>query len=103
MVAVPRPRPNPTVGRRRVRTAPTLPGSPGAAPTTGAPGDRVSAGPSEAARPGSVLLLFNGDPELLLHVRHDRPLRVEELLVHRRPAAQVLDREQALRRRERVR
>src|SRR4029079_1406565 len=46
--------------------------------------------------------LGSGDPRGLLDLRHGALVRVEELVVDLRPAAEVVDREQTLRRRELV-
>src|SRR3954464_7681714 len=73
-----------------------LPRASAAPPGSGTARGRAGRGPA-------VSSLGGGDTESLLDRRHDAVVRVEELLRDRGPAAELLDREQALRHRELVR
>src|SRR3954464_12539746 len=75
----------------------SVPEPPGAAEESAR---RRADGRAEEAAPGLSASLGSGDPRRLLDLRDRTLVGIEELVVDLRPAAEVADREQALRRRE---
>src|SRR3954452_16744448 len=77
--------------------SPSAPEPPGAAEESAR---RRADGRADDAAPGLSASLGSGDPRRLLDLRDRTLVGIEELVVDLRPAAEVADREEALRRRE---